>query len=88
MITCVLGEGQYELPEPALAWLHELDAETRADSRTGPATRGRSLVRGQKTPLLGTVPAQPLPRTSYVVPRVGRTNRRVGVRSLEGGLHA
>jgi PspA-Associated protein len=35
MIIRIFGEGQYELPEPALARLHELDADTENAVITG-----------------------------------------------------
>ena len=35
MIIRIFGEGQYELPEPALARLHELDADTDNALATG-----------------------------------------------------
>jgi len=35
MIIRIFGEGQYELPEPALARLHELDADTESAVITG-----------------------------------------------------
>jgi phage shock protein A len=39
MIIRIFGEGQYELPEPALARLHELDAETESAVSLGDSER-------------------------------------------------
>jgi hypothetical protein len=38
MIIRIFGEGQYELPEPALARLHELDDETETAVSAGTRT--------------------------------------------------
>ena len=35
MIIRIFGEGQYELPEPTVARLHELDADTESAVITG-----------------------------------------------------
>ena len=39
MIIRIFGEGQYELPEPALARLHELDADTESAVSAGDSDR-------------------------------------------------
>lgn len=46
MIIRIFGEGQYELPEPALARLHELDAETESAVSLGDSERFTTPMTG------------------------------------------
>ena len=39
MIIRIFGDGQYELPEPALGRLHELDADTESAVSAGDSER-------------------------------------------------
>jgi hypothetical protein len=43
MIVRIFSEGQYELPEPALAGLHELDEQTQAAVDAGDEQRFQEL---------------------------------------------